>query len=148
MRIKIALYCLCAFVLYGCSTTSKTVQTKSKEAIYQVLKDQEAAWNRGDLEGFMDGYWASDSLVFIGSRGITKGWKTTLDNYKKGYPSKEAMGTLMFDIIRTEYLSPTCYHMIGRYTLFRKEDQPTGVFTLVWKKIDGHWKIVLDQTCG
>lgn len=132
-----------------CSTPKLTPKyiDSSFASIKQVMKQQEIDWNNGDLEGFMEGYWKSDSLKFIGSRGINKGWQATLDSYKKGYPDKKTMGTLQFEVIKLEALSPTVCHMIGRYTLIRENDKPSGVFTLVWKLIDGKWVIVIDQTC-
>ena len=116
--------------------------------IKKVLSAQQNAWNEGNIEVFMQGYWPSDSLTFIGSKGLTYGWKKTLDNYKKSYPDKATMGKLQFDILKLDILSADAAILIGRYTLIREKDQPTGLFTLVWKKIDGKWVIVSDQTCG
>lgn len=115
-------------------------------AIRKVMADQQAAWNRVDIEAFMEGYWKSDSLKFIGSGGIVYGWKTTLDNYRKRYPDAEATGTLTFTIISLEKLSGTSAFMIGRYHLKRTADEPSGLFTLLWRKIDGKWVIVVDHT--
>lgn len=116
--------------------------------IKKVLSAQQKAWNEGNIEVFMQGYWPSDSLTFIGSKGLTYGWKKTLDNYKKSYPDKTTMGKLQFDILKLDILSADAAILIGRYTLIREKDQPTGLFTLVWKKIDGKWVIISDQTCG
>ncbi|MBC7774130.1 MAG: DUF4440 domain-containing protein, partial [Phycisphaerae bacterium] len=80
-------------------------QSADHQAIRRVMAEQEAAWSRGDLEGFMAGYWKSDSLRFIGSKGLTYGWQQTLDNYKKGYPNLDAMGKLTFTILSVEKLS-------------------------------------------
>ena len=112
------------------------------------MKNQEEAWNKGDLKGFMRGYWKSDSLKFVGSRGISYGWNNTLGNYKKSYPNKEIMGKLHFDIDLIEKLSEDTYYLIGRYTLTRKNETPTGYFNLIWKNINGKWYIVTDMTCG
>ena len=109
---------------------------------------QEKAWSDGDVHQFMEGYWKSENLSFVGRTGINKGWQTTLDNYIKGYPTKDAMGKLTFDILEFNQVSNHAYHMIGRYTLVRKEDTPTGLFTLIWKFIDGKWLIVSDHTSG
>jgi len=116
--------------------------------IKKVLSAQQNAWNEGNIEVFMQGYWPSDSLTFIGSKGLTYGWKKTMDNYKKSYPDKATMGKLQFDILKLDILSANAAILIGRYTLIREKDQPTGLFTLVWKMIDGKWVIVSDQTCG
>ena len=110
------------------------------------MSDQEAAWNRADLEGFMDGYWRSDSLRFIGSKGLTYGWQQTLDNYKKTYPDAAAMGTLHFTLLSVEVLSPESAFVIGKWRLVREKDEPSGHFTLLWKKMDGKWVIVADHS--
>ena len=115
-------------------------------AIRKVMQDQQDAWNRGDLEGFMQGYWQSDSLRFIGSRGLTYGWKATLDNYKKGYPDRDAMGTLEFDILSIERLSPKSAFVVGKWHLARKAGDLSGHYTLLWRKIKGKWVIVADHS--
>lgn len=117
-------------------------------AITKVLLDQQAAWNRGDIEAFMEGYLKTDELSFVGSKRVTKGWDATLSNYKKGYPDKAAMGELIFDIISIDQLSNDAAFMIGKYTLKREKDEPSGHFTLLWKKIDEQWVICVDHTSG
>ena len=84
---------------------SVNAQTSAEKNIRALLQAQTKAWNSGDLEGFMQTYWKSDSLMFVGKSGVVWGWQQTLDNYKKGYPGKEAMGTLQFDIILVKALS-------------------------------------------
>jgi len=123
-------------------------QAIESSKIKAVLMDQQEAWNAFDIPKFMEGYWKSEKLSFIGSRGITRGWQQTLDNYIKSYPDPAAMGKLDFEVIQLDVLSAEHAIMIGRYTLFREKDTPTGLFTLRWNKIDGDWKIVSDQTCG
>jgi len=115
-------------------------------AIQKVFSNQQAAWNRGSLEEFMQGYWKSDSLKFIGSRGINYGWQATLESYKKGYPTKEALGELVFTILSIEKLSPTAAFVIGKWHLKRSKDEQQGHFTLLWKKINNAWVIVTDHT--
>lgn len=115
-------------------------------AIRKVMQDQQDAWNRGDLEGFMQGYWQSDSLRFIGSRGLTYGWKATLDNYKKGYPDRDAMGTLEFDVLSIERLSKKSAFVVGKWRLSRKAGDLSGHYTLLWRKIKGKWVIVADHS--
>lgn len=109
------------------------------------MKEQETAWNNGDIPGFMKHYWENDSLKFIGSKGITYGWKNTLDNYVKGYPDKEAMGILTFTLIEVTRLSRNSVYVIGKWEL-TKEKAAGGYFTLLWKKINGKWVIVADHT--
>lgn len=109
------------------------------------MQVQESAWNNGDIDGFMAYYWKDDSLKFIGSRGITYGWQNTMNNYKKAYPDKTAMGTLHFEIYECTQLSPTSIYVIGSWNL-QKEKPSGGYFTLLWRKVDGQWLIVADHT--
>lgn len=117
-----------------------------EQSIRKVMLEQQEAWNRADIESFMEGYWKSDSLKFIGRNGITYGWQPTLENYKKGYPTPAAMGKLTFTILSLEILSGTSAYMIGRWQLKRQTDEPGGHFTLLWRKINGKWVIVADHT--
>ena len=119
---------------------------KTEKSIRAIMQTQEDAWNRSDLEAFMDGYWHSDSLKFIGSRGLTYGWQQTLDNYKKGYPDRDAMGTLKFTILSVEQLSSKSAFVIGKWHLVRKAGDLSGHYTLLWKKIKGKWVIVADHS--
>ena len=128
------------------SATSTAAQTSDHQAIRRIMADQEAAWSRGDLEGFMAGYWKSDSLRFIGSSGLTYGWQQTLDNYKKGYPDLDAMGKLTFTILSVEKLSKRNAFVIGKWYLARKSGDLNGYYTLLWRKIKGNWVIVADHS--
>ncbi len=120
---------------------------KDVAKVQQILQRQASDWNKGDLEGFMNGYWESPELTFIGSRGVTKGHKNTLDNYKKGYPDLKTMGKLHFDIIKAEKLSKKSIMVVGKYTLSREElDDASGYFLLVWKKIKKEWVIIADHS--
>jgi ketosteroid isomerase-like protein len=121
-------------------------QSKEEMTIRQLLADQSNAWNRGDLEGFMKGYWQSDSLLFIGKRGVTYGWNNTLNNYKKGYPDTTAMGKLFFDIILVKRLSFQYFHVVGKWHLQRSIGDLEGHFTLLFKKIHNNWVIVADHS--
>ncbi|HPI05274.1 MAG TPA: nuclear transport factor 2 family protein [Saprospiraceae bacterium] len=135
---------LLSLLLIG-SLSSLSAQ-KAETTIRRIMADQELAWNRGDLEGFMLGYWHSDSLRFIGSRGLTYGWQQTLDNYKKGYPDTEAMGKLKFTILSVEQLSKRSAYVIGKWHLARKAGDLEGHYTLLWKKVKGVWVIVADHS--
>jgi hypothetical protein len=123
-----------------------TSQDKIDTHIRGLMQEQMTCWNEGDLECFMKHYWKSDSLTFIGKSGVTNGWQATLDNYKKGYPDREAMGTLTFDILTVEPLSEDKCYVIGKWDLQRKDDAPGGHYTLLWKLIDGNWVIVSDHS--
>ena len=138
---------LSSFVM-SCHTIKHVPNAEVEAEIKAVMDMQERAWSDGDVHQFMEGYWKSESLSFVGKSGINKGWNTTLNNYIKGYPDKDAMGKLSFDILEMNRISSEAYHMIGRYTLERKLDKPTGLFTLIWRYIDGKWLIVSDHTSG
>jgi ketosteroid isomerase-like protein len=117
-----------------------------KIAILKVLEDQRQAWNKGNLESFMNGYIKSDSLLFVGRDGPKYGWKTTLDNYKRGYPDKAAMGFLTFNIKEVKLISTDHAFVLGGWHLKREKDEPQGAFTLLLKKVNGEWKIVVDHS--
>ena len=120
---------------------------KSDEAkIRQLLAAQTEAWNRGDVEGFMKGYWKSDSLMFIGKSGVTHGWQNTLNNYKKGYPDTAAMGRLSFDILSVKNLSPEYFFVVGKWMLARTKGDLSGHYTLLFRKIKGAWVIIADHS--
>jgi hypothetical protein len=126
----------------------KSNPEEDKAAILKVMKDQEIAWSNNDLEGFMQGYIKSDFLKFYGKSGLTKGWQPTLDNYKKGYPTKEQSGTLNFEIIDISPIEDNSYWVMGKYTLSRKVGDANGIFMIIFKRINGAWKIVADMSCG
>lgn len=121
-------------------------QSQIENEIRGVLASQVECWNAGDIDCYMDGYWRSDKLVFIGASGLTYGWTTTLENYKKRYPTLEAMGKLSFDISIIEPLSEDFWYVVGKFNLVRKNDNPNGYFTLIFRKIDDQWVIVSDHT--
>lgn len=125
---------------------SLQAQDRNEKAILKILDTQTAAWNRGDVDAFMKGYWENDSLMFIGKSGVTYGWKNTLENYKKGYPDATAMGQLHFTIIKVEKLSGKCYSVIGKWHLKRTIGDLQGHYTLLFKKINGEWVIVQDHS--
>jgi len=136
------------FLLAGFWLISMTAfsQDKDKTTILQILDRQTQAWNNGDLESFMKGYWENDSLCFIGKSGVTYGWTNTLNNYKKGYPDTAAMGKLHFDILSVKRLSPEYYHVIGKWHLQRTAGDLSGHYTLVFRKISGQWVIISDHS--
>jgi len=121
-------------------------QDKNARAILKLLDTQTAAWNKGDLQGFMKGYWENDSLRFIGKSGITYGWNNTLANYKRGYPDTAAMGKLQFTILVVKKLSPRYYEVVGKWYLKRSIGDASGHYTLLLRKIKGSWMIVSDHS--
>lgn len=158
MRIVFILLTLILFISCGekiinkkMVPLAKIVQTshnEDKAAILRVMKDQEIAWSNNDLEGFMKGYIKSDSLKFYGKSGLAKGWQQTLDNYKKGYPTKEHSGTLTFETIDISPIENNSYWVMGKYFLSRNVGDANGIFMIIFKNINGEWKIVADMSCG
>ncbi|MCB0460246.1 MAG: DUF4440 domain-containing protein [Flavobacteriaceae bacterium] len=118
----------------------------SKQEITTMMLQQAKDWSNGDLEAFMEGYIKSDSLKFVGSRGITYGWQQTLDNYKRGYPTKEHTGTLTFNLLDFDQLADDLFLVIGEYHLKRSVGDADGMFSIILKKIDGEWKIIADHS--
>jgi len=121
-------------------------QTKDETEVRNVLARQNAAWNRGDVDAFMVGYWENDSLMFIGKSGVTYGYKNALANYKKNYPDTIAMGKLTFTLIKVKQLSPEYFHVTGKYYLTRTIGDASGHFTLLFRKINGKWIIISDHS--
>ncbi|PUZ26871.1 Ketosteroid isomerase homolog [Chitinophaga costaii] len=114
--------------------------------IQALLDKQSTAWNKGDLEGYMQFYWHSDSLLFIGKNGPRHGWQTTLDAYKKGYPTRANMGQLDFTLLEWRQPAPDAWFVVGKWHLKRVIGDLQGYFTLLLRKIDGVWKIVADHS--
>lgn len=129
-------------VLLSCAGVSEDVEGIIKE----IMQRQESCWNRGDLECFMNGYWESDSLMFIGKDKIHFGYENTLKRYQTAYPDKDAMGHLSFTFIHMEPQGKNSFYVVGKYHLKRTIGDLEGHFTLLWKKIDGEWLIVADHS--
>lgn len=122
------------------------VSFSQKKEILKVMTDQQTAWNNGNIDGYMQGYWKNDSLLFIGSKGPTYGWQKTLDNYKKSYPNKEKMGILEFSDIQVKILGKKHAYVFGKWKLVRTNDSPNGIYTLIFEKFKDGWKIISDQS--
>ena len=121
-------------------------QTNDEIEVRNLLAKQSAAWNRGDIDAFMVGYWENDSLMFIGKSGITYGYKNTLANYKKNYPDTTVMGKLTFTLIQVKQLSSEYFHVTGKYYLTRTIGDASGHFTLMFRKINGKWVVISDHS--
>lgn len=128
------------------TANSGDVSSKDSQAITDVLRTQEAAWNRGDIGEFMFGYWRSRYTEFESDSGIYQGWDDVLKRYEESYPDRTAMGHLTFSGLEIHVLCPNSAYVIGKYRLDRKKDHPQGVFTLIFRKFDDGWKIVNDHT--
>ncbi len=133
-------------ILFLTNSVAVSAQSKAISEIKALLAKQNAAWNKGDIGGFMEGYWNNDSMMFIGKSGIKYGWKNTLDNYKKGYPDTASMGKLKFELIEFKKLSTENYFVVGKWFLTRTIGNIDGVFTLVIKKIKNKWLIIADHS--
>ena len=133
------------FILFGLQMQAQTFQ-KDSLALVSVLQAQEKAWNAYDIDTFMEGYWKSPNLVFCGSGGPVYGWNATKKRYKQAYDNQEKMGKLQFTILNVQALTNNVMQLIGRFRLSRKPKNTSGYFTLLWKRIDGEWKIVSDHT--
>jgi ketosteroid isomerase-like protein len=140
MMKKIVLSCF--LILASCFF----LRAQDKQAILKVLETQRVAWNNGDIDGFMQGYWKSDSLMFVGKDAPVYGWQKTLDRYKRSYADKAAMGKLTFTVLKVDLLDKTNAFMLGAWHLDREKDTPGGYFTLWFRKINGVWVIVVDHT--
>lgn len=123
-----------------------TAQSADETAIRKALNEQLNAWNNGDIPRFMQTYWQSDSLMFIGKSGVTYGWQATMDNYKKGYPDTAAMGKLDFKLLEFKPISPDYYFVVGKWHLKRSIGDVGGHFTLLFRRIKGQWMIIADHS--
>ncbi len=138
-----------AMLIFISACTANTIPidyNTEEKLINELMLEQEKDWNNANLEGFMKHYWKSDSLKFIGSKGLNYGWQNTLDSYRKSYPDAAAMGTLKFTNIATDVLNDSNAYVIGKWELFRIADTLSGHYTLLWKKLNGHWVIVADHS--
>lgn len=132
--------------LFFMGSMQLSAQENDKILILKLLEDQRNAWNKGNIVDYMEGYLKSDSLVFVGKSGPKYGWDNTLANYKKGYPDKNAMGFLSFDIKEVRLISADHAFVLGAWHLKREKDESKGFFTLILKKINGEWKVIADHS--
>ena len=130
----------------GAAQSKSNYDIKAADAIKAVLEAQAAAWNRGDLEGYMDGYDRSNNTEFVGGDTITRGWQTVLDRYRRNYSSREKMGVLTFSELEISILSKDAALVLGRWHLKRANDEPHGTFTLLFRKTKAGWRIVHDHS--
>lgn len=121
-------------------------QEKEKQAIIGVLKQQEHDWNTGNIESFMQSYWKSKDLRFVGGSGVSNGWQATLERYQRTYPDQIAMGKLRFEVLSINSITQDVYLLIGKFFLTREIGDLEGIFSLVWKKENDQWVIAADHT--
>lgn len=117
-----------------------------RAAIRAILTNQQEAWNRGDVDAFLEGYWHSPELTFSGSGGVSRGWDGVLARYKKNYPDRAAMGTLDFSELEFHFVGPDAALVLGHWHLKRQKDDIGGVFSLVWQHFPEGWRIIHDHT--
>jgi hypothetical protein len=146
--MKILIFLFLASIGVGLNAQDAMPNDNDFLEIKGVMVLQEEAWNEGDLEKFMEGYWHSDSLRFTSSGRTSMGWENTLDGYYKTYPNRDKMGQLKFEIFDLYGVSPNVAVLSGTYYLTRKEEDLSGFFTLIFRKIEGNWKIIADTTCA
>ena len=148
---KIFVFILTATIL-GAATIPAVASGQAAEQIRDVIQEQQKAWNRGDIDGFMNGYArpnrqsGSDSTTFVSEDSITRGWQTVRDRYRKKYFDRAKMGTLTFSDLEITLLSSNSAFVIGRWKLKRAKDQPHGRFTLIFKRLPEGWRIIHDHT--
>lgn len=140
MKTVFAILLLLAFA------NANAQKTNDEQQVRAVLAMQQASWNNGNLDMFMQGYWKSDSVMFIGSKGIVYGWQNTMDGYKKAYPDTASMGKLQFTLLEVKRLSVMYFFVVGKWELTRTMGNLSGHFTLLFKKIKGRWVIVADHS--
>jgi len=133
-------------MLCCCGAVPGQSRAQDEAAIRAVLDAQAAAWNRGDVEGYMDGYDRSPKTEFVGGDSITRGWQEVLDRYRKKYDTREKMGVLTFSDLEIQVLSGDAALVLGRWRLKRANDEPHGTFTLLFRKTKAGWRIVHDHS--
>lgn len=144
-RLTILLFVVAALAAPAIAQSEKT-KAKIMGEIEKVINEQVAAWNKGDIDGFMKGYWKSDEMRFVSGNTVTMGWQAALDRYKRSYDTREKMGKLEFSDPVVVVLDKNNAYVFGRWTLQRESDEPTGLFTLVFRRTNDGWRIIHDHT--
>jgi ketosteroid isomerase-like protein len=149
-RFRIALLATVAITIclavISRSSIVATADSSDEAQIRAVLETQTAAWNRGDIDTFMTSYWKSEQTEFLGANGIAHGWQALLDRYHHTYPDRKSMGTLSFSDLEVHLTCADAAYAVGKFHLLRETDQPSGVFSLDFRKFPEGWRIVLDHT--
>jgi uncharacterized protein (TIGR02246 family) len=137
---------LSCFAIWQIPALAGGTHDSDRLAITAVLDAQQAAWNRGDVDAFMQGYWNSPDLSFSGTSGITKGWSAVRAHYKEKYADRAAMGQLDFSGLEFQFLGPDAALILGHWHLKRDKGDVGGVFSLVWQRFPEGWRIIHDHT--
>ncbi len=136
--LLVLVFLFCTSFIYG--------QNKNEKSIKAMLSAQVEEWNKGNIEGYMHGYWQNDSLLFIGAKGPRYGYGVTLKRYKEAYPDTEHMGKLTSTITRLQRLSNRYYFVVGKWELKRSVGDLSGSYTLLLKKIKKSWVVIADHS--
>ena len=146
VALSLAFAVFAVLIVRGLADVPDAKSDRSAEAVRAVIEAQAAAWNRGDIEGYMDGYERSPETLFISGDNVTRGWQTVLERYKARYDTREKMGTLAFSELEFKPLSEFYIMAVGRWQLTRAADTPHGRFTLLFRRTAKGWRIVHDHT--
>ena len=145
--MKTILIVLLLVLVVGSTFSQPSVEKNTmRHQIRSLLNEQVSSWNDGNLEAFMRGYAKSDSLRFASGGNVTYGWNTMLQRYQKSYSTREKMGTLYFENVSIDSVSENTAMVFGKWRLRREKDEPWGLFTLLFRNINGEWRIVHDHT--
>jgi len=131
---------------FDVAPAQSSASAETDSALRSLLQMQVDAWNRGDISAFMEGYWKSDATAFVSSSGVSRGWQTLLDRYRRSYPNRAAMGQLQFSDLEITPLGPDAALILGRWQLVHETDRPGGVFTLIARRFPDGWRIIHDHT--
>jgi hypothetical protein len=145
VRLAAVALTICLAVVSRSSIASPAAPSEESQ-IRAVLDMQTTAWNRGDIDTFMTGYWHSEETEFLGANGIARGWQAVLDRYRHSYPDRKTMGTLSFSDLEVHFTCADAAYVVGKFHLVRDSDQPSGVFSLDFRNFPEGWRIVLDHT--
>jgi ketosteroid isomerase-like protein len=149
-KSRIALLAAAAVLICAAAASRSSIASPANHSdeaeIRAVLDMQTAAWNRGDIDTFMTSYWNSEQTEFLGASGIARGWQAVLDRYHHSYPDRKSMGTVSFSDLEIHLTCADAAYVVGKFHLVREADQPSGVFSLDFRKFPEGWRIVLDHT--
>lgn len=137
---------LLAAITLGAATIPSSAAPTARDEIRAVIRAQENAWNRGDIDGFMLGYARGRSIVFVSGDNVRRGWRTVRARYRKKYSDRAKMGRLRFSDLEIRMLAPDAAIVLGRWRLIRANDQQRGRFTLIFRRLPDGWRIVHDHT--
>ena len=140
------IFCITICILLTLECSDQQIDEAGiRDAVSGVLIAQQKAWNEGNIEEFMAGYWHSEDLTFASEGTVNSGWEAVLKRYKTKY-TPESMGELTFSDLEITPLSPDAAYVIGTWALKLEPDNPDGKFTLIFRKFGESWKIVHDHT--